>query len=201
MWLTLVWRVRVPGCPQLDDEERRPADSIDQHDDQGHSHCLGHGFCDAWRWSGRIVWGGIVNGAAWWARRKFVGRVRLLAVRAVQHWLLCRRGCCCHMFATATVVLNDGWCLAVMAVIERVVIHPFYNLSSSPVPASSSSRSLSPSLPGPLILFLKAVEAEEDFILLQLSHHHPLWLQVDVIVNFSEDSYLKNRIVFKESDL
>lgn len=50
--LTLFWRVGIPGCPQLHDEERRPADGIDQHDDQGHSHRLGHGFCDARRWSG-----------------------------------------------------------------------------------------------------------------------------------------------------
>lgn len=52
---SLVWRVRVPCCPELDDKKRRPADSVDQHDDEGHSHCLGHGFRDAGGRGGRTV--------------------------------------------------------------------------------------------------------------------------------------------------
>lgn len=53
----LDWRVGVPRCPKLDDEERRPADGVDQHDDQSHSHCLGHSFSDArGRGWGRMRW-------------------------------------------------------------------------------------------------------------------------------------------------
>lgn len=53
--LTLVWRVWVPGCPQLDDEKRRPTDSVDQHYDQSHPYCLWHGLRNArGRWWGRI---------------------------------------------------------------------------------------------------------------------------------------------------
>lgn len=122
LWLTLVWRVWIPGCPQLDNEERWPADSIHQHNDQGHPHRLWHGFSDTWWWGGGAVRGSIIKGAA---RRVGVG---LLAIRAVHCLLMRCCSCCCHMFPVATVTLNIRWYivitsrLAVECVIVGVVI-------------------------------------------------------------------------------
>lgn len=99
------------------------------------------------------------------------------------------------MVTVATAVLNSGRGSTVVAVVVRDVVrdvvHTFYCVASPPFPAPSSRRPSAP-LPGALVLFFKAVEAEEDFILLQLSHHHPLRLQIDVVVNLPENPYLKN---------
>lgn len=161
-WQTLVWRVGVPGCPQLDYEEGWPAYGVDQHYDQSHPHCLGHGFSDAGRRGRRRVGGSVVNGAAGWLWGHLVRRERLLAIGAGQ-WLLlwrCWRCCCCYTLTTATVVLNSGRCvivalthLAVVHVIVRNVIRTLQQLSSSPLPPPIS-RGLSSSLLAPVVLLL-----------------------------------------------
>lgn len=63
MLLTLTGRVGVPCSPQLDNEERGPADGVDQDNDQCHSDCFRHGFGDAWWRHGGGVMGGIIEGA------------------------------------------------------------------------------------------------------------------------------------------
>lgn len=138
------------------------------------------------------MWGGVVDRAARRAWGDPIGRVGFRAIRAVQNLLLLHRCCrCCGMVTMATTVLNSGRCSTVVAVIVRVVVHTFYCVAAPPFPAPSSGSPSAP-LPGAVVLFFKAVEAEEDFILLQLSHHHPLRLQINVVVNFPENPYLKN---------
>lgn len=157
LWLTLLWRVGIPRCPQLNNEERWPADGVDQHNDQSHSHCLGHGFSDAWRWSGWRVRRSVIKGAAGRAWGQLKGLVGFLAFWAAQPLLMCWRSCCCHTFPMATGTLSSGRHtvvalphLAVVCVIMRVVVHTPYYLSS-PVP-HPPSRCSPPPLPGPLVL-------------------------------------------------
>lgn len=38
--LTVLWWDRIPGSPELNTEERRPADGVDKHNDHRHPHCL-----------------------------------------------------------------------------------------------------------------------------------------------------------------
>lgn len=61
---SLVWSVWIPRCPKLNGKERGPADCVDQNDNEGHSHRLGHGFSDAWRRGGRWVRLDVVKGAS-----------------------------------------------------------------------------------------------------------------------------------------
>lgn len=190
--LTLGRRIWVPGCPQLDDEERRPADSVDQDNDQSHPDRLGHGFSDAGR---RHGWGLLRCRVFKWAPvgtwLQFIWSVRLLTIWAAQ----CR--CGCYVVAAATAVLHRGWHIvvtlphfAVVAVTVWVVINTLYKLS--PFGVFTPCRRPPNAVPvAPLLVFLKTVEAKQHLILLELCHYHPLRLQIDVVVNLPEDSYLK----------
>lgn len=67
---TVLRWVGVPGGPQLDTEERGPAERVDEHYDQRHPHCLRHGrgyLSTTGR--GRFGWGAADSRGRCWVRQ------------------------------------------------------------------------------------------------------------------------------------